>query len=136
MLATPVDVGARDQLNRRVKRREVFRPFAPAVLDSELSSWFSGVPDSLTAHMTTVRTVSQPERLPAVTHVDGTARVQSVGANEPLEPILKALEVPVVLNTSLNAAGEPMAGTGVDALGFFIRNRVDALFVDDVRIVR
>lgn len=137
ILASPTDSGVRDHLNRVVKRREPFRPFAPAVAEGAFGGWFEGVPDPMTAVMTTTRAVLRPEELPATTHVDGSARVQSVSSDGPLAPILAALEgPPVVLNTSLNGPGEPICGSEVDALGFFLRHPVDALYVGDVRITR
>ena len=135
LLAKPVKSEMRDRLNARVKHRESFRPFAPAVLAERFSEYFSGEPCRMTEVMTTVRDVRDPSQLGAVTHVDGTARVQSVEAG-PLLPVLQQLELPMVLNTSLNGGGEAICGTGVDALSFFIRHPIHALYVDDLEIQR
>ena len=94
----------------------------------------------MTPFMTTVCPVAPEAGLGAVTHVDGTARVQSVRRDTPLGRVLSALEdagrPPVVLNTSLNAAGEPIAASSEDALAFFLAHGADALFLEDVCVER
>lgn len=144
ILADPKDVATRERLNRAIKRREPFRPFAPAVLADRAKDFFEGEPDAMTPFMTTVRRV-RPEaasRLAAITHVDGTARLQTVteaGAPE-LFAILTELEglsgAPVALNTSLNGAREPIAGSAADAVAFFASHGVDALLAGDILIER
>jgi len=144
ILALPRDPAVRDRINRAVKRREPFRPFAPAVLAEQAGAWFDGAPNEMTPFMTTVCPVREAARasLGAVTHVDGTARVQTVTpASAPgLRATLTALEgmgvPPVVLNTSLNGPGEPMALTAADAVAFFLAHPVDALLVGDVLLER
>lgn len=126
----------RDRLNDRVKHREPFRPFAPAVRVDRFGELFEGEPDAMTPYMTTVRAVRRPEALAAVAHVDGTARVQSVDPGTGLLSDVLAAGSGVVLNTSLNGGGEPICGTGTDALSFFVRHRIDRLVVDDVEITR
>ena len=138
-LLTRADDGRlRAVLNRRIKGREPFRPFAPAVLESHASAMFAGAPNDMTPAMTTVCRVTG-EGLAGCTHVDGTARVQTVGADGAFAPLLHALETHgqrAVLNTSLNAAGEPLVAHVTDALDFFVRRKPDVLFVEDVRITR
>ena len=142
LLALPSDVGVRERLNRLVKEREPFRPFAPAVLHERAAAWFEDAPNEMTPFMTTVcrakaHTVTE---LPAVCHVDGTSRVQTVETTNSLHALLASLEragcPPLVLNTSLNLAGEPMVSGAVDALALFVRRPIDALFVEDVVIRR
>lgn len=122
ILADPRDASMRDALNERVKHREPFRPFAPAIAAERAAEYFD-VPHAL-PWMTEVRTV-RPERradIAAVVHVDGTARVQTVDATE--SPRLHALlghfeartGVPVLLNTSFNVAGEPIVCSPHDAI--------------------
>jgi len=141
ILALPQDASVRDRLNRVIKEREPFRPFAPAVSDEKAAQLFDGAPNDMTPFMTTVCTV-RPEHahaLTAVRHVDGTARVQTVGAHGVLAPLLAEIErraLPVVLNTSLNGPGEPIVAGAVDAVAFFARHPVDALLVEDVLIER
>jgi carbamoyltransferase len=98
----------------------------------------------MTPFMTTTCQVRQPDALPAVTHVDGSARVQTVSStptrSEPLLEVLKELErqgrPPVVLNTSFNRAGEPIVNSAEDVLASFAGSQLDALFVDDLIIRR
>ncbi len=137
ILALPEDADVRERLNRVIKRREPFRPFAPSVLAERASDYFEGAPNDMTPFMVTVCDVkeSAKEKLRAVTHVDGTARVQTVTAESAplLASVLQELErrgrIPVVLNTSLNGAGEPIVGSGEDALAFFDSHPVDAMLV-------
>lgn len=144
ILAGPRDPAIRDRLNRAVKRREPFRPFAPAVLADDAARWFGDPAADLTPFMTTVCEVLPAARadLGAVTHVDGTARVQTVtAASSPgLHALLTALgrggAPPIVLNTSQNGGGEPIVASEVDALGFLLAHPIDGLVVDDVLITR
>lgn len=142
LLALPAEVATRERLNRVVKEREPFRPFAPATLATHAGRWFEHVPNDRTPFMTTVER-ARPEavaRFPAAVHVDGTARLQTVAADGALQPLLVALEqrdvAPLVVNTSLNAAGEPIVAGAVDALALFARRPIDVLLVQDVEIRR
>ena len=140
LLARADQVTLRDELNRRIKGREPFRPFAPATSERHAAALFEGAPNDMTPFMTTVCRVTA--ELPGVTHVDGTARVQTVAQvaqGGALAGLLEALEAHghrALLNTSLNAAGEPLAARVTDALDFFVRRKPDALYVEDVRITR
>lgn len=144
ILADPKPSGARERLNRAIKRREPFRPFAPAVLADRAEAWFDGGPDDMTPFMTTVRRAREdaPARLDATTHVDGTARVQTVTreAAPELFAILTALDrstgTPVALNTSLNGAREPIVASAADAIAFFAAHSVDAMISGDVLVER
>ncbi|MBK9035765.1 MAG: carbamoyl transferase [Myxococcales bacterium] len=143
LLASPRDPEIRERLNRAVKRREPFRPFAPAVLATAVADHFDAVADELTPFMTTVAPVRADARdLAAVTHVDGTARLQTVTATSAsaLHDVLVALAArgrpPIVLNTSLNGAGEPIVARAADALGFLLAHPIDGLVVADVLITR
>lgn len=144
ILAAPRDEQTRERLNRVVKRREPFRPFAPAVLAHRAADYFEGAPNEMTRFMTTVCNVcsARASSLGAVTHVDGTARVQTVDSESApdLDAILRAFEartgVPVLLNTSLNGAGEPIVSTATDAVAFFLAHPVDAMIVGDVVLDR
>jgi carbamoyltransferase len=140
ILADPRDAAMRERLNRAVKKREPFRPFAPAVIGELAERWFDGVDLDMAPFMTSVARV-RDGGLPAITHVDGTARVQTVarGASGGLGPILRALEargLPLVLNTSLNGPGEPICASEIDALSFFGTHPVDALVIEDLCIER
>ena len=145
ILAAPHEAATRDRLNRAVKQREEFRPFAPAVPLEEADRFFE-LPAGgarLGRFMSGVFRV-RPEwrsRLAAVTHVDGTARVQTVErAMAPLfHDLLSAYGarsgVPVLLNTSFNLAGEPIVNRAVEGYSTFRRSGIDVLVVGDA-IVR
>jgi carbamoyltransferase len=144
ILANPADPGSRERLNRAIKRREPFRPFAPAVLADRAATYFDGSPSDLTPFMTTVCPIAAAhrERLASVCHVDGSARVQTVDqATAPeLAAVLGALDrtigMPIALNTSFNGAGEPIIANEIDALGFLMSHPIDALVVGDLVITR
>ncbi len=135
LLAASANVETRERLNREVKHREPFRPFAPAVLAESAADHFDQPADDMTPFMTTIRAVRAPERHPAVTHVDGTARVQTVTeASAPLLAAILRAGAPVVLNTSLNDAGDPICASAEDCLAFVVSSSIDALYLEDLRI--
>jgi carbamoyltransferase len=132
LLAHPGDPANTERLNE-VKGREQFRPVAPMVLAERAAELFDGVHPS--PYMLFVHRVRYGwrERIPAVVHVDGTARIQTIdAADEPLvAELLTAFErrtgLPVVVNTSLNTAGRPMVDTPREALELFGSAPVDLL---------
>ncbi len=137
ILARPDRPGQRDRLNRLIKEREGFRPFAPVVLEAHADELFDGFSPGrrLERHMLgTVRTrPAWRERLDAVTHVDGSARVQVLREED--APLLhRVLErfhartgIPALVNTSFNHASEPIVNDFDDALRTFERCRLDLL---------
>lgn len=140
ILAAPGHAAMRDRINQVVKKREPFRPFAPAVLESKADGWFLEHDNDMAPYMTTTAQV-RPERagdLGAVRHVDGTARVQTVNASRAadLSGLLEKFDAlgvpPIVLNTSLNGAGEPIVGEETDALGFFMTHPIDCMILGDL----
>lgn len=144
LLACPRERATRDRLNKLIKEREPFRPFAPAVLSERTSELFGGEADDMSPFMTTVLPVREDARgrLGAVTHEDGTARLQTVEADRApeLHAVLTALarlgRDPVVLNTSLNGAGDPIVASAEDALAFWLRHHVDVMIVGDLLLER
>jgi carbamoyltransferase len=123
----------------RIKGREPWRPFAPAVLVEEASRWFDGAPLPSPHMLFNARVKS--DRIPAITHVDGTARIQTVDASNGeyrrlIERFFELTGVPVILNTSFNGPGEPLVETPSDALSFFLESELDALYLDDYRVER
>ena len=127
-----------DVVNEQVKHREGFRPFAPAVRDERRAEYFEGYyPNPFMLLVQPVR----PDRraqIPAVTHVDGTARLQSVTATE--NPLYHRLisrfaartGVPVILNTSFNLRGEPIVHRPAEAVADFLASDMDALFLGNL----
>jgi carbamoyltransferase len=119
-----------DTLNLKVKFRESFRPFAPAVPREEVAGWFALDQDS--PYMLMVAPVTRPG-IPAVTHVDGSARVQTVHSDT--QPRFHRLLArfhartgcPVLVNTSFNVRGEPLVCTPEDAFRCFMGTRIELL---------
>ncbi|HEU4616557.1 MAG TPA: carbamoyltransferase [Gammaproteobacteria bacterium] len=132
ILASPTSPDMQRRLNE-IKDREDFRPVAPVVLEEEAASWFAGAARS--PYMLFVFDVrpEKADRIPAVRHVDGTARVQTINRDQhPLYyDLLKAFErrtgVPVLVNTSFNTRGEPVVCTPRDAVECFWTSPLDAL---------
>ncbi len=146
ILADPRCAAMKDTVNARIKFREVFRPFAPAVTDEALDDWFELAPAARDpARYMMVAAPVRPDkrdRIPATVHADGTARVQRVCAEDnPLFHRLitrlgRATGVPVVLNTSFNLKGEPIVASPVDALATLMRCELDALYIEGFRVLR
>lgn len=140
ILADPRMADMRDRINASVKKREAFRPFAPAVLWSQAAQHFDLTHES--PFMLETCQVISPLRLPAITHVDGSARVQTVTeqANGRYHRLIEAFHrrtgCPVLLNTSFNVRGEPIVCNPVDALVCFLRTDLDTLVLGDFLIDR
>ncbi|MBZ0254356.1 MAG: carbamoyl transferase, partial [Candidatus Methylomirabilis sp.] len=135
LLADPRRADMKDVMNARVKRREGFRPFAPSVLAEKCGEWF--VHDAPSPFMLMVYPL-RPEKLPlvpAIAHVDGTGRVQTVTRDtNPLyhrliEEFERRTGVPMVLNTSFNVRGEPIVCTPEDAIACFKNTDFDCLIL-------
>jgi carbamoyltransferase len=138
ILADPRRAEMKDVINSKVKFREPYRPFAPSVLEEDVAEYFhfSGASPFMT-FVCRVRD-DRREKLPAVTHVDGTARIQTVSRahNARYWGLLnefKALTgVPVLLNTSFNVKGEPIVCTPDDAVRCFLKTDIDCLVMGDI----
>jgi carbamoyltransferase len=144
LLAAPHDAEMRDRLNRDIKYREEFRPFAPVVPIEEAERFFELPPGGarLSRFMSGVFPV-RPEwrgRLAAITHVDGTARLQTLERSfaPRLYDLIRAYGrrtgIPVLLNTSFNLAGEPIVCTAQQGYSTFRRSGVDLLIVGNTRV--
>jgi carbamoyltransferase len=141
ILADPRRTDIRDLINTKIKLREKFRPFAPSILEDALHDYFvDAAPDPFMQQVYPVR----PEKravLPAITHVDGTGRLQTVSmrTNPRYYRLISAFAeitgVPVVLNTSFNE-NEPICDTPEQALDCFLRTRMDVIVVGDTLIQR
>jgi carbamoyltransferase len=142
ILADPRKAEMKDKLNKRVKHRQAFRPFAPVVLAERANEIFEG--DEESPFMLLVKRVRPQwrDKIPAIVHVDGTARVQTVrqDQNERLYGLLKEFDaitgVPVLLNTSLNVKGEPIVETPADALACFLGTGIDYLALHEMLIAK
>ncbi|HSF42847.1 MAG TPA: carbamoyltransferase, partial [Thermoanaerobaculia bacterium] len=140
LLADPRDPGMRDRLNRLVKKREAFRPFAPSVLAAHASEHFDL--DHPSPFMLETCRVTSPLGLPAITHVDGSARPQTVDPEVSpryaalLEAFRRRTGCPILVNTSFNVRGEPIVGSPVDALFCLGSSGIDSVVLEDFVIDR
>jgi carbamoyltransferase len=160
IIGDPRDPELQSRMNLKIKYRESFRPFAPSVLAERASEWFDldvpspfmmltapvhpdrrrdpGAPaDDLRSRVNQVRS-----DIPAVTHVDGSARLQTVSEQDSpdFHAVLAAFEeltgCPVLVNTSFNVRGEPIVCTPEDAYACFARTEMDALVLEDCVLLR
>lgn len=142
ILADPRSMAMRDHLNDLVKRRETFRPYAASVLEERACAWFRT--SALDPYMLVVADVwpDRRDEVPAIVHVDGTCRVQTVGPEHPgryrrlLEEFHRLTGVPLVLNTSFNIRGEAMVETPGDAIRCFLASNIDVLYLGSHRLTK
>ena len=143
ILCDPRRADAKDTLNRRVKMREAFRPFAPAVLLEEAANWFEfdgTSPES--PFMLRVCEVNREkkDKVPAIVHVDGTGRLQTLTREnngrfyELVKQFHEKTGVPILLNTSFNRMGQPIIETPADAIQCLLDTGLDCCVFED-RIV-
>jgi carbamoyltransferase len=144
ILANPRDPDMQDRVNEKVKFRERFRPFAPSVQAGSEGRYFE-IPEGSEQPIRWMLMVvpvkeDQREAMPAITHIDGTARIHVVdeAANPRYHALLgelgKKTGHPIVLNTSFNLKGEPIVSSPVSALATFMRCGIDVLYLDTFRI--
>ena len=138
ILADARDIKNWERVNK-IKKRELWRPFAPVVLQSEAGKWFSACP--LPSPYMLFNAIVESKEIPAITHVDGTARIQTVNDNngvfyDLLTEYFRLTGVPILLNTSFNGPSEPIVETPMDALKFFLDSELDTLYIDSYKIKR
>ena len=141
ILADPRRKDAKELINNKIKRRESFRPFAPSILKEKVSEYF--VQDDIVPFMEKVFEVKKTcyHKIPAVTHIDGTGRLQSVDkdVSPKFYKLISNFEsktgVPILLNTSFNE-NEPIVNSIKDALDCFLRTDMDMLVLENVIIER
>ncbi len=137
-LADPRDDKIRDEINKKIKKRELFRPFAPSVTSEDANSFFSISQES--PYMNIVSEVKN-DLVPAITHIDNTARIHTVTEEsnclyyDLIKEFGRITGVPVLLNTSLNIQ-EPIVYSPVDAIKTFINSGVDALVIGSFIVTR
>ena len=139
ILADPRRADMKDILNEKIKHREAFRPFAPSILEEYVFEYFDI--DRPSPYMLMVAPVKKPKDIPAVTHVDGTGRLQTVSKEaNPLyyDLILefyKITGVPVVINTSMNVKGEPIVNTPEQAYNMLLKTDMDCIVMGNNLII-
>jgi len=137
ILANPCNPAMKDILNSKVKNRESFRPYAPAVLEENAGEYF--LLKDLSPFMLLAPQVKGNKKhlIPAVTHVDGTARVQTINKDvnpefwQLISEFQKITGVPVILNTSFNLRGEPIVNSPEDAIDSFLKTHMDCLILEN-----
>ncbi len=140
LFADPRRQETRERINAKIKRREWFRPLAPVVISERKNEWFELEYES--KFMLQLAKVRMPERLAAVTHIDGSARPQTLErpdnprVYELLQEFEKLSGVPVLLNTSLNTNNEPLVETPEQALQFFENTETDLIVLEDIVIAK
>ena len=140
ILADPRNAEMKDILNEKIKHREKFRPFAPSILEEYTSEYFEL--DVPSPYMLLVAKVKKPALIPAITHVDGTGRLQTVSRkanplyHDLINEFFKLSGVPVLINTSMNVRGEPIVNTPEEAFTMILKTDMDYLVMDNYMVSR
>lgn len=138
ILATPAEADMVERINAAIKKREGFRPFAPTVLAAHAAAWFPQVTPSPAMSLTVPVATEKAAQIPAVVHVDGSARIQTLEpeANPLYHALIEACYartgLPMLLNTSFNVKGEPIVETPHDALRHFLDSELDCVVLEGV----
>jgi carbamoyltransferase len=138
ILADPRDERMKDILNEKIKHRESFRPFAPSILEEHMADYFDS--EVFSPYMLIVAKVKQPKKIPAVTHVDGTGRLQTVSKEsnslyyDLINEFYKITGVPVLINTSMNVMGEPIVNTPEQAFSMILKTDMDYIVMGNCMI--
>ena len=135
ILANPTNPHMKDILNAKVKFREAYRPYAPSVLKEYQCEYFELEQETNYMLLIPQATEKAKKEIPAVVHVDNTARVQTVSENfnlklyKVIKEFYNITHTPVILNTSLNVMGEPICETPEDAIRCFLKTNIDYLLI-------
>jgi len=143
IIADPREADNKDLLNSKIKKREYFRPFAPTVLEEHAKEYFETQCLSLPYMIVAVNTKKEKRNIiPAVVHIDGTARIHTVNKNQNkrfwnlINEFYKTTGIPMILNTSFNRRGEPIVNKPSEAIECFLNSGMDALVLEDFLIIR
>jgi len=142
MLYTPLDPNGKDHVNS-VKGREYFRPLAASMLLEYANDWFDMIGVDESPYMTFSFTCRENKKhiIPCVIHVDGSCRIQTVTQQQNFHyyNLIKAFNditaVPMILNTSLNLAGDPLVETIDDAFRTFAKSKIDYLYLPELELI-
>jgi len=132
----------KDKINKKIKFREEFRPFAPSVLIKKSKELYNIKNPSPFMTSTFDLKAKWSKRIPATTHINNTARVKTVSVNENkkfynlIKNFYKITKIPCVLNTSFNIRGQPIVETLFDALSTFAANVIDCLIIGDYYLIK
>ena len=143
ILANPIIKDNKDYINERVKHREGWRPYAPIMLEEYIHDWFDIPKNSSPYMLFNAQILPEKEgQVPAVIHVDGSARIQTVTEelNKPIFQLLiewnKKTNVPILLNTSFNVDGEPIIESPEHALKTFMGTNIDVLVIGNYIVTK
>jgi carbamoyltransferase len=137
ILANPTNKDMKDILNSRVKFRESYRPYAPSVMGEYKQEYFELEHDTNYMLLIPEATTKAQQEIPAVVHIDNTARVQTVSKEfnpkfyKVIEEFYRIKNTPILLNTSMNVMGEPICETPEDAVRCLMKTNIDYLFIGD-----
>ncbi len=137
ILASPFPAKMKDHINARVKFRESFRPFAPAILEQYKDEYFEINQASPFMLIAAKARKEKKDQIPAVVHVDDSARIQTVNSNtnykffKLLEAFNSITNIPVLMNTSFNVKGQPIVDSPEDAIKTFLNTNIDVLVIGD-----
>lgn len=140
IIADPRNKFMKDKINKFIKYRENFRPFAPAILEEKASEYFENCQKSFFMERTLLIKSKKKKLIPSVTHVDGSGRLQTVSKDTNLlfykliKSFYKKTGIPVLLNTSFNVQGEPIVCSVEDAIKNFYMSGLDELYLGNYRI--
>lgn len=140
ILADPRISSIKDYINLEIKNREWFRPFGATVLEEDAYDWFQI--NEKSPYMLYTCKVKHPEKVPAISHKDNSCRIQTLSrlTNNLFYDIIKAFkektQVPMLLNTSLNSADEPIVETPENAINFFYKSKIDVLILQDRMLIK
>ena len=140
ILCKPFPVSMKDYINKKVKFREEFRPFAPAVLSEFSEEYFQLDQESPYMLIACEAIQKKKNEIPAVIHVDNTCRVQTVSPKynkkfyDLISNYYKISNIPVILNTSFNIKGQPIVNTPQDAIECFLKYKIDILVLNNFLI--
>tara|TARA_B100001093_G_scaffold159389_1_gene151882 strand:+ start:4779 stop:6704 length:1926 start_codon:yes stop_codon:yes gene_type:complete len=138
IIANPKYLENWERVNK-IKTRELWRPFAPIVLEGEESEYFYGCP--FPSYFMLFNAVIKTDQIPAITHIDRTSRIQSINKDcgviyQVLKEFKKHGNIPVLMNTSFNGPGEPIIETPEDAIKFLLRTNVDSVYFAKYKLER
>lgn len=142
IITDPRSLSMKDRLNKKVKFREEFRPYAPSVLKEHVKSYFEFDGDSPFMLLAVKVRKNKQKLIPAVVHVDGTSRIQTVTKQQNgiyydiINEFRKITGIPMVLNTSFNLGGEPIVESPEDAIKCFLSTQIDCLVIENNLIKR
>ena len=142
ILADPRNKNMKSRVNKSIKYREQFRPFAPAILNEYTSDFFENPQSSFFMERTLKIKKIKQKLIPAVTHLDGTGRLQTVNKvnnqkfYELIVEFFKLTKIPIVLNTSLNYKGDPIVCSPDDAIKTFYLSGLDELYLGNYRVIK